>query len=235
MAHRILVLRPAIRPMHRILITGPLGKSCKDFNKDDYKNYWTALRIHGKVWNHKFLGIKACALLRFYQVTLDLLKWSRSLWDPQGTNPFPFSYFLFVGNRLRSDSLTFPKFQRTDSNSCLLGKGRNIETQEEQSRNNSAAMGQGPVSSSRDTYIYLWVLLQGFPYDLAGKESICNAGDLGSIPGLGRSPGEGKGYLLQYSDLQNSMDYIVHGVVKSRTWLSNFHNSNKQELRSPPR
>ena len=57
----------------------------------------------------------------------------------------------------------------------------------------------------------------------AGKESACNAGDLGSIPGLGRSPGEGKGYLLQYSGLENSMDYTVHGVAKSRIQLSNFH------------
>ena len=55
------------------------------------------------------------------------------------------------------------------------------------------------------------------------KESACNAGDLGSIPGLGRSPGEGKGYPLQYPGLENSMDYIVHGVAKSRTQLSDFH------------
>ena len=48
-------------------------------------------------------------------------------------------------------------------------------------------------------------------------------GDLGSIPGLGRSPGEGKGYQLQYSGLDNSMDCIVHGVTKSWTQLSNFH------------
>ena len=48
----------------------------------------------------------------------------------------------------------------------------------------------------------------------AGKESTCNAGDLGSIPGLGRSPGEGKGYPLQYSGLENSMDCIVDGVAK---------------------
>ena len=51
----------------------------------------------------------------------------------------------------------------------------------------------------------------------------CNAGDLGSIPGLGRSPGEGKGYPLQYSGLENSMDCIVHGVAKSQTRLSDFH------------
>ena len=56
----------------------------------------------------------------------------------------------------------------------------------------------------------------------AGKESTCNAGDLGSIPGLGRSPGEAKGYLLQYSGLENSMDCIVHGVINSQTQLSNF-------------
>ena len=46
----------------------------------------------------------------------------------------------------------------------------------------------------------------GFPYGSAGEESACNAGDLGSIPGLGRSPGEEKGYPLQYSGLENSMD-----------------------------
>ena len=63
----------------------------------------------------------------------------------------------------------------------------------------------------------------GFPCDSAGKESACNVGDLGSIPGLGRSPGEGKVYPLQYSGLENSMDYIVHGVTKSWTQLSNFH------------
>ena len=63
----------------------------------------------------------------------------------------------------------------------------------------------------------------GFPCGSAGKESACNAGDLGSIPGLGRSPGEGKGYPLQYSGLENSMDYIIHGVTKSQTRLSDFH------------
>ena len=63
----------------------------------------------------------------------------------------------------------------------------------------------------------------GFPCGLAGKESICNVGDLGSIPGLGRSPGEGKCHPLQYSGLENSMDCIIHGVAKSQTQLSDFH------------
>ena len=63
----------------------------------------------------------------------------------------------------------------------------------------------------------------GFPCGSAVKESVCNAGDLGSIPGLERSPGEGKGYPLQYSVLENSVDYAVRGVAKSRTRLSDFH------------
>ena len=63
----------------------------------------------------------------------------------------------------------------------------------------------------------------GFPGGSAGKEHACNAGDLGSIPGLGRCPGEGKSYPLQYSGLENSMDSIVHGVAKGQTWLNNFH------------
>ena len=56
----------------------------------------------------------------------------------------------------------------------------------------------------------------------AGKESTCNAGDLGLTPGLGRSPGEGKGYPCQYFSLESPMD-TVHGVTKSQTWLSDFH------------
>ena len=62
----------------------------------------------------------------------------------------------------------------------------------------------------------------GFSYGSASKESAYNERDLGSIPGLGRSPGEGKDYLLQYSGLENSIDCIVHGVTKNRTGLSNF-------------
>ena len=56
-----------------------------------------------------------------------------------------------------------------------------------------------------------------FPGGSDSKESAYNAGDMGSIPGLGRSPGEGNGYPLQYSGLENSMDCIVHGVTKSWT------------------
>ena len=72
-------------------------------------------------------------------------------------------------------------------------------------------------------YLYLTLGNLGFPCGSAGKESAYNAGDLGSIPGLGRSHGEGKGYPLQYSGLENSMDCIVHGAAKSQTQLNDFH------------
>ena len=67
--------------------------------------------------------------------------------------------------------------------------------------------------------------MEGFPGGSDGKESACNVGDLGLISGLGRSPGEGNGYPLQYSCLENSMDRgpwwaTVHGVTKSWTQLS---------------
>ena len=70
---------------------------------------------------------------------------------------------------------------------------------------------------------YWSIVALGFPDSSVGKESTCNAGDPGLIPGLGRSPGEGKGYPLQCSGLENSMDCIVHGIIKNRTWLSDFH------------
>ena len=75
----------------------------------------------------------------------------------------------------------------------------------------------------------------GFPCGSAGKESVCIAGDLGSIPGLGRSPGEWKGYPLPYSGLEKSMDCIAYGVAKSWTQMSNFHFyfSNKEMPRIP--
>ena len=70
----------------------------------------------------------------------------------------------------------------------------------------------------------------GFPGGSDGKDSACSVGDLGSIPGLGRSPGEGKGYPLQYSGLENSLDCIVHGVTKSQTPLSDFHFSSREQV-----
>ena len=62
-----------------------------------------------------------------------------------------------------------------------------------------------------------------FPGSSDSNESGCNVGDLGSIPGLGQSPGEGNGYPLQYPGLENSTDCIVHGVAKNQAQLSNSH------------
>ena len=69
----------------------------------------------------------------------------------------------------------------------------------------------------------LFLEKRGFPCGSAGKESACNAGDLGSIPGLGRSPEEGRGYPFQCSGLENSTNCITNGVAKSRTQLSDFY------------
>ena len=87
----------------------------------------------------------------------------------------------------------------------------------------SLALCLSPSFSLPLIYFSLPSLSLGFPHISVGEESACNAGDLGLIPGLGRSPGEGKGYPLQYPGLENSMDYTVHGVTKSQTRLSDFH------------
>ena len=79
------------------------------------------------------------------------------------------------------------------------------------------------VLSNQFFLYYVFYYFKGFPGGSAGKESTCNVGDLGMIPGLGRFPGERKGYPLQYSGLENSMDCIVLGVAKSQTQLSDFH------------
>ena len=77
-----------------------------------------------------------------------------------------------------------------------------------------------------------WLSL--FPDSSVGKEFACNAGVPSSVPGLGTSPGEGKSYPLQYSGLVNSTDCIVHGVAKSRTWLSDFQFTDDQAKRRIP-
>ena len=79
------------------------------------------------------------------------------------------------------------------------------------------------LAVSGDIFGFLNLGSMGFPCGSAGKESACSAEDLGSIPGLGRSPGEGNIYPLQYSSPENSMDCIVHGVTKSWTWWNDFH------------
>ena len=72
------------------------------------------------------------------------------------------------------------------------------------------AIGEPPAPSSFDSAL-------GFSSGSASKKTACNVGNLGLIPGLGRYPGEGKDYPLQYSGLENPMDYTVHGLQESDT------------------
>ena len=114
------------------------------------------------------------------------------------SSPFPFLLFF----------LKFPDSSVGEEPTCNAGDPGSIT-------------GSGKIPWRRDrlpTPVFL-----GFPCGSAGKESACNEEDLGSILGLGKSLGEGKGYPLQYSGLENSMDFIVHGLTKSQTRLSNFH------------
>ena len=78
------------------------------------------------------------------------------------------------------------------------------------------ALLAGPVTL-RFTLVLSGEEMGDFPDSSVGKESAHNAGDPSSIPGLQRSPGEEKGYSLQYSALENSMDCIIHGVSQSQT------------------
>ena len=90
-------------------------------------------------------------------------------------------------------------------------------------------LSQHILSSNVQNFRFsLYYCTNSFPVSSVGKESTCNVGDLGWIPGLGRSPGEGNSYPLQYSGLENFMDYIVHGVAKRQTRLSDFpfHSTN---------
>ena len=73
------------------------------------------------------------------------------------------------------------------------------------------------LATFHNYFLFFFFFCFGFPCGSAGKESACNVGDLGLTPGLGRFPGERKGYPLQYSGLENSMNCIVHGVTKSWT------------------
>ena len=91
--------------------------------------------------------------------------------------------------------------------------------------------------SNRFKGLDLTISRWGFLCGSDGKASACNAGDLGLTPGLGRYPGEGNGYPLQYPGLENSMNYTVHGVAKSQTQLSDFRFqvvAEQSEQKCPP-
>ena len=118
---------------------------------------------------------------------------------------------------------------------CLPGATQKDGTKEEaKCVHGVPALGERGllVTTSRK----LQVRILGFPGGSDGKESTCKAEDLGLIPGLGRYPGEGNGYPLQYSGLENSIACTIHGVTKSQTWLGDFHTHlQKQGIFSEPR
>ena len=127
------------------------------------------------------------------------------------------------------ESLDTNRWQE-DSFSQLFYEGPWTEQEQHQalvlSVNIGAAGLKGPppsqgVKNVRCSYCS-YPRLVGLPYDSAGKESTWNVGDMGSIPGFGRSPGEGKGYPLPYSCLEKSMDCIVHGVTKNPHYWAIF-------------
>ena len=121
----------------------------------------------------------------------------------------------WVGNRYKTTDCPFPsQFKHFYPEPCVAG-GKGEDT--------SGGLSLQDMQS--------WNVIH-FNGNYCGKESACNAGDLGSIPGLGRSPGEWKGYPLQYPGLENSMDCIVHGIAKSRKRLSYFHFHFQSRMRS---
>ena len=134
-------------------------------------------------------------------------------WQIDGDTMETVKDFIFLGSKITSDGDWSQEIKR-----CLLLSFPDSSVGQEVTQFNSWVRKIHWRRDRLPTSVFL-----GFPCGSAGKESACNAGDLGSIPGLGRSPEEGKGYPLQYSGLENSMDCIVHGVAKSWTHLSDFH------------
>ena len=120
--------------------------------------------------------------------------------------------FFFVMTQMQEyrtlNRIDFHKyFMKTRKKMCVLQQQQYIYVHKNLSHS-LCYLGHYATSSPicPITFTHLFYLRLGFPGGLAGKESACNVGDLGSIPGLGRYPGEGVGYPLQYSGLENSMD-----------------------------
>ena len=125
-------------------------------------------------------------------------------WDFPGKNTGVGCHFLIQG--------IFPNQGSNLSLLCLL-----------QGQEGSSPLAPPPRKGIAQGLLWLGMWPKASLIAQLVKNSACNAGDLSSIPESGRPPGEGKGYPLQYSGLENPMDCIVHGVTKSRTRRSDFH------------
>ena len=114
---------------------------------------------------------------------------------------------------------------RTVKNPCRRKPDRHASVLSQKLLRTGPAHRQIANSKFIDSYADILYQLshQGSPHSSVGKESACDTGDPGLIPGSGISPGEGIGYPLQYSGLENAMDCIVHGVTKSQARPSHFH------------
>ena len=114
---------------------------------------------------------------------------------------------------------------RTVKDPCRRKSDRHASVLSQKLLRTGPAHRQIANSKFMDSYADILYQLShhGSPNSSVGKESACNSGGPGLIPGLGRSPGEGIGYPLQYSGLENAMDCIVHGVTKNQAPLSHFH------------
>ena len=134
--------------------------------------------------------------------------------------------FLFLGSKITADDYCSHEIKR-----CLFLGWKAMRELDSVFPDNS--VGKESACNAGDPRFNFWVrkicwrrdrlpttVFLGFPCGSGGKESACDTADLGLILGLGRSPGEGKGYPFQYSGLKNSMDCIVHEVGKCPTQLS---------------
>ena len=134
-------------------------------------------------------------------------------WQIDGDTMETVTDVLFLGSKITADGDCSHEIKR-----CLLLSFADSSIGQEVTQFNSWVRKSHWRRDRLPTSVFL-----GFPCGSTGKESACNKGDLGSIPGLGRSLGEGKGDPLQYSGLENSMDCTVLGVTNSQTQLSDFH------------
>ena len=179
-------------------------KRGRGFDKDDHE-----------------LGLKHTEWKRVSIEKLHVEKWS---WGEKWKHKEIFDHIpVWWSCRQNAHWLSTPYVPRTTSMPHIISQGfPNISVGKEPPCNagDPSSIPESGISAGEGIGYPLFL---EFPGDSAGKESACNVGDLGLIPGLGRSPGEGKGYPLQDSGLENSMDFIVHGVTKSQTWLGNFH------------